>query len=234
MSQVLLGDAIELMKDIPDKSVDMILTDPPYGTIACKWDQIVDFTAMWKEFHRVIKPSGAMVITASQPFTTKLIASNIDNFKYSWIWNKKFAGNFCTAKSQPMKTHEDVCVFGLNKVNYYPQMVKRDKPIKGGGMSNTDILGETNFKALKKTYNEKYPITILDFPRELGRTIHPTQKPVALFEYLIKTYTNEGELVLDPFAGSGTTALAARNLNRNFIVIEKEQKYYDIILERLK
>lgn len=230
---VLLGDCLELMKELPPASVDMILTDPPYGTTRCSWDAVVPFDLMWAEFQRVIKPNGAMVLSASQPFTSALISSNYKEFRHSWIWNKKFAGNFATAKHHPMKTHEDICVFSKEKVHYFPQMIKREKSIRGGGMSTTDIIGNDSFVALKKTYDEKYPVSILDFPRELGRTVHPTQKPVPLYEYLIKTYTNEGDLILDPFAGSGTTGVAARNLGREYILMEKEEKYYKIIMERL-
>jgi site-specific DNA-methyltransferase (adenine-specific) len=246
-AEVWLGDALDLMKTINDRSVDLILTDPPYGTTACKWDKIVDFAAMWKEFHRIIKPAGAMVLTASQPFTTKLIASNIDNFKYCLVWEKTAPSNVALARKQPLKYHEDICVFYKSQPTYNPQMIPRDEKgtqrILAGQKSGVSFkMTETDHQPGRKRteyspdrYDPfmKNPSSIIKIKNERGKA-HPTQKPVPLFEYLIKTYTNESDLVLDPFAGSGTTAVAARNLNRQFICIEKDPDYYQKILERLK
>jgi DNA modification methylase len=229
------GDCLELMKDIPDNSVDMVLTDPPYGTTACKWDTVIDFELMWEQLKRITKDNGAICLFGSEPFSSHLRLSNIKMFKYDWIWNKKFAGNFATAKKVPMKTNEIISVF-YSKNRYYPQMIRREKPIKTtSGSTSTDL---TKINAnIEKKYDYKYPITILDFPRILGsskeKVAHPTQKPVVLLEYLIKTYTLENETVLDFTMGSGSTGVAAKNLSRKFIGIEKEEKYYNIAKERI-
>jgi site-specific DNA-methyltransferase (adenine-specific) len=239
LNQIICGDCLEVMRGIPDKSVDMILCDLPYGTTACKWDTVIPFEPLWTQYKRLIKPNGAIVLTASQPFTTALIASNMAMFKYCWVWNKKFAGNFVTAKVAPLKTYEDVVVFGSGKVEYYPQMTKRDKPIKSGKRANSRHTSGTDevtvYQAEPKTYDAKYPTAIIDIPRKVGEKVaHPTQKPVALFEYLIKTYTQPGEIVLDNCIGSGTTAIAALNTGRFFIGIEKEPQYVDIARRRVE
>jgi site-specific DNA-methyltransferase (adenine-specific) len=221
------------MDDIDDKSIDMILCDLPYGTTACKWDTVIPFEPLWNHYKRIIKDNGAIVLTANQPFTTSLINSNNKYFRYTLVWNKKFAGNFANANRQFMKTHEDIIIFYRKQPTYNPQKIKRETPIKTGKIVNPEFMVDKNFHQTIKTYDYKFPVSILDFPREIGRTIHPTQKPVALFEYLIKTYTNEGDLVLDNCAGSGTTGIACINTNRDYILIEKEQKYYDMINERI-
>jgi site-specific DNA-methyltransferase (adenine-specific) len=226
MNKVLHGDCLELMKDIPDKSIDMILCDLPYGTTACKWDTVIPFEPLWEQYKRIIKDNGAIVLTASQPFTM---------FKYEWVWNKITGRGHLVAKHRPMAQHENVVVFGKGKTKYNPQMVLMDNPQKGKSMesSRTSIMGGKTTKeseAIIRTH--KYPKTIITQGVD-GKYAHPTQKPVALFEYLIKTYTNEGDLVLDNCAGSGTTGVACKNLNRNFILIEKEQEYIDIINKRL-
>lgn len=233
------GDCLERMKEIPDGSVGMILTDPPYGTTACKWDSIIDIHLMWEQLNRIIKPSGAIVMTASQPFTTVLISSNISNYCYNWVWNKRFAGNFVQAKRQPLKDHEDVCVFSLGgkMPNYYPLKIKRDKPIKKGknecGFGAVPLRGSC--KDVGKLYDDKNPTTVtsLDFSVREGRGLHPTQKPVALMEYLIKTYTTEGEIVLDFTMGSGTTGVACKNLSRKFIGIEMDEGYFEVSKNRI-
>lgn len=233
------GDCLEVMKYIPDGSVDLVLCDPPYGTTACKWDSIIPLEPMWGQLKRIIKPNGAIVMTASQPFTSILIGSNIKNFAHSWIWNKRFAANFVQAKRQPLKDHEDVIVFSTNgkQPAYYPQMVKRDVPIKKG--KNKDESGAiplvTNSSYDKKVYDEKYPTSCesMKFNVRDGRGLHPTQKPVALMEYLIKTYTNEGETVLDFTAGSFTIGVACVNTNRKFIGIEMDKGYFDIGVGRI-
>lgn len=231
------GDCLERMKEIPDGSVDMILTDPPYGTTACKWDSIIPLEPMWEQLKRIIKPNGAIVMTAAQPFTSALVMSNPKMFHHQWIWDKKFAANFPQAKRQPLRTHEDVLVFGVTP-KYYPQMIKRDTPIKKGANKGARIFGGESGLARedydKKVYDEKYPDTILKFSsRSEARGLHPTQKPVALMEYLIKTYTNENETVLDFTTGSGTTGVACVNLNRKFIGIEMDNNYFEIAKERI-
>jgi site-specific DNA-methyltransferase (adenine-specific) len=231
INTVLHGDCLELMKDIADKSIDMILCDLPYGTTACKWDVIIPFDKLWEQYHRIIKDNGAIVLTASQPFTSALVMSNIKNYRHQWAWNKNNSAGFATAKIRPFAICEDILVFGRNKVNYYPQMEKRGKERIKGGYSSSD---NYNLKPTKKMSNEYYPKNLINISNanQNGKT-HPTQKPVSLFEYLIKTYTNEGDIVLDNCAGSGTTAIACINTNRNYILMEQEQKYFDIINERI-
>jgi site-specific DNA-methyltransferase (adenine-specific) len=230
---IICGDSLEVMRYMPDNSVDMVLADPPYGTTACKWDSIIPLEPMWEQLKRLIKPNGAIVMTASQPFTTTLIASNMKMFKYCWVWDKTTAKGHLVAKIRPMQQNEDVVVFGQNKINYYPIIVDRPKnKIKTGVEGKrTEIMGGES-KGYKKTYTQWYPKTILKFKTERG--FHPTQKPVALMEYLIKTYTNEGETVLDFAMGSGTTGVACVNLGRKFIGIEKDEKYFKIAENRIK
>ncbi len=237
--EILLGDCLELMKDIPNGSIDMILCDLPYGTTACKWDTIIPFEPLWEQYERVIKNNGAIVLTASQPFTSALVMSNPKLFKYEWIWDKHIPRNFINAKIMPMQKHENVLVFGKGKLVYNPQMTLRDKPVtvknysKKGKDSSYKLNSDgSNLKSYTYTHRNPDTIIIGKWEANAGK-IHPTQKPVALFEYLIKTYTNENDLVLDNTAGSGTTAIACLNTNRQFIVMEKEQKYYDIILKRV-
>lgn len=238
----ILGDCLEEMKQIPDGVIDMILCDLPYGTTACKWDTIIPFAPLWEQYNRVITNDGAIVLTASQPFTSALVMSNVDNFAFAWSWDKIFGGNFVQAKRQPIKTHEDILIFcksGKQPI-YFPQMLKRDKPIKAGKVvkqPNSAIPNASSDEAIKlvkeKIYDEKYPVSIIQFNnRELDK-FHPTQKPVALFEYLIKTYTNEGDLVLDNCAGSGTTAIACENTNRRWVCIEQDETYATKAVERI-
>ena len=240
--EILLGDCLELMKDIPDGSIDMILCDLPYGTTACKWDTIIPFDKLWEQYERIIKPNGAIVLTASQPFTSALVMSNPKLFKYEWIWEKAVGSNFAVAKYQPLKEHENILVFCKGKSNYYPIKEERKGSgkarLKNGYKSNgtsTEVYGGLQSNRKGKEYEDlKYPSSVQYFNnRDKDRGMHPTQKPTELFEYLIKTYTNENDLVLDNTAGSGTTAIACLNTNRQFIVMEKEQKYYDIILKRV-
>ena len=229
------GDCLEIMKIIEDSSIDAIITDPPYGTTACKWDSVIDFDLMWEQLNRIIKPNGAIVLFGSEPFSSALRMSNIKNYKYDWIWNKKFSGSFGIAKYQPMRTTEQISIF-YKKNKYYPQMTKRDKPITNGGnkcKSNSGQLKSPK-NGYKKIYLEKYPINILTFDVRPERGLHPTQKPVALMEYLIKTYTNEGETVLDFTMGSGSTGVACKNTNRNFIGIELDEKYFNLASNRIE
>ena len=235
------GDCLELMNGIPDKSVDMILADLPYGTTACSWDSIIPLDKLWLQYERIIKDNGAIVLTASQPFTTKLINSNIDLYRYNLVWDKDKAFGVFQAKIMPLKKHEDICIFYKNKPTYNPQMKKADperiRPLSNGNKNGAknNITNSSNCKTADD-YDPslRYPDSILKFSRPVGRFVHPTQKPVALFEYLIKTYTNKGDLVLDNVAGSGTTGVACQNTNRDYILIEKEQKYIDVIKERLR
>ena len=242
-NQVIQGDCLDVMKQIPDKSIDMILCDLPYGTTACKWDTIIPFEPLWEQYKRIIKDNGAIVLTASQPFTSALVMSNPDMFKYEWIWEKAVGSNFATLKYMPMKEHENILVFGKGRTIYNPQMQERKGSGKARSMytykSNTvsgDAISNmvTNRSGEKYDENKRNPSSVQFFNnREDTRGLHPTQKPVALFEYLIKTYTNEGDLVLDNCAGSGTTGVACKNLGRNYILIEKEQEYIDIINKRI-
>ena len=227
------GDCLELMKDIPDGSVDMILCDLPYGTTACKWDSIIPFKTLWEQYKRLIKDEGAICLFGSEPFSTELRHSNLKMYKYDWIWDKKIPSGMSYARFQPMRQTENISVFCKGKTVYNPQMIKRDKPIKGGGMSKGETTNNQKLVALHKTYDYKNPINILVFDKIRKGSLHPTQKPVDLLEYLIKTYTNEGDIVLDNCMGSGSTGVACKNLNRNFIGIELDEKYFNIAKERI-
>ena len=235
---LLLGDCLEVMKSIPSCSVDMILCDLPYGITSCKWDSVIPFEPLWLQYNRIAKDNAAIVLTASQPFTTSLIWSNMRGFCYSWVWNKRFAANFVQAKRQPLKTHEDVIVFSKSgkMPAYYPIKTPRHKPIRKG--KNSDEYGAFKIVARReydrKEYTDKYPESIIAFSsRDVARGLHPTQKPVALMEYLIRTYTNECDLVLDNCMGSGTTGVACINTNRIFIGIENDEKYFEIASNRI-
>ena len=233
------GDCLDVMKGIEDKSIDMILCDLPYGTTACKWDTIIPFEPLWKQYKRVIKDNGAIVLTASQPFTSALVMSNPKMFRYSWIYKKRCASNFAQAKYAPMKEHEDVLVFAKSKPIYYPIKEAR----QGSGAErvkhrfNETKSGEfTSISKAKPDPTElRYPSSVQEFNNRASgdRGFHPTQKPVALLEYLIKTYSNEGDLVLDNCMGSGSTCVAAKNTNRDYIGIELDKNYYDIAVGRV-
>ncbi len=230
--QLILGDCLEVMKSMPDKSVDAIITDLPYGTTACKWDSVIPFEPMWEQVKRICK--GVFVTTASQPFTSKLVMSNPDSFKYCWVWNKRLAGNGILAKFQPLKIHEDVCVFSKNGHTYNPQDTSGKARWKGGIKDNHGTFSNAESP---KVWSDKYhPTTILDFSGASMRIDreHPTQKPVALYQYLIKTYTNDGDTVLDITMGSGTTGVACVQTGRNFIGIEIDPTYFAIAEKRIK
>ena len=229
LNKIYNEDCLEGMKRIPDGSVDMILCDLPYGTTACKWDTIIPFEPLWEQYERVIKDNGAIVLTASQPFTSALVMSNPDIFRYEWIWEKEQGVNFLLAKKQPMKVHENILVFSRKQTTYKPQMTY-GKPYVSGKGDSGEVTGRV-VKKQTKNNGTRYPRSVQRINRETG--IHPTQKPVALFEYLIKTYTNEGETVLDNCMGSGTTAIACLNTNRNFIGFELDKGYFDIANERI-
>ena len=226
LNTIYQGDCLELMKDIPDKSIDRRLCDLPYGTTACKWDTIIPFEPLWELYKRIIKDNGAIVLTASQPFTSALIMSNIEMFKYCCYWKKRPV-NFLNAKHQPLRNIEDIIVFNTKKYN--PQdLVHRVKINKRSNSTETNgAHGNENISEYTG-----YPTQLLEYIGERG--LHPTQKPVPLFEYLIKTYTNEGDLVLDNCMGSGTTAIACINTGRNFIGIEKDEEYFNIAQKRVK
>ena len=235
---LMLGDCLERMKEIPDGSVDMILADPPYGTTACKWDTVIPFVEMWAQINRIIKSNGAIVMMASQPFTSALCASNFAGFKYCAVWDKKIPAGMSYARFRPMQQHEDIVVFSKKgeKLNYIPQVTQRIKPISAGGNKFSDvtpIAACKNGGSFKKEYTTKQPTTILQFAKIRRGALHPTQKPVELMEYLIKTYTQEGETVLDFVMGSGTTGVACRNTSRKFIGIEKDAGYFEIAKQRL-
>lgn len=239
--KVIHGDCLEEMPRIPDKSVDMILCDLPYGTTVCKWDTVIPFKPLWEQYKRVIKDNGAIVLTASQPFTSALVMSNAEMFKYEWIWEKSKASNFLLARKQPLKAHESILVFSKGKPPYYPQYTE-GKPYSGKKRagkkgSNSDVVNNVPNPQFRNgsPNGKRLPRTVQYFKTAEceGASMHPTQKPIALFEYLIKTYTSEGDLVLDNSAGSGTTGIACQNTKRDFILIEKEQKYIDIIKKRL-
>lgn len=245
IQKVLFGDCLDLMKDIPSESVDAIICDLPYGTTGCAWDIIIPFDKLWENYNRIIKKNGAIVLFSAQPFTSKLISSNIKNYKHYWVWDKKISGAFALAKYRPMIVTEEICVFSNGgKVNYYPIMEdaleKNIRPINGGSSVSDAVPVASGLAKSDKNYNPKkrYPKNIIEYSKynaecnQLNR-VHPTQKPIFVCDYLIKTYTNEGDLILDNCAGSGSTLVAAKKLNRQFIGIEKDKQCYDKILERI-
>jgi site-specific DNA-methyltransferase (adenine-specific) len=237
--EVWLGDCLELMKNIPNKSVDMILCDLPYGVTASeKWDTVIPFDQLWLNYERVIKNNGVVVLTATEPFRTKIISSNFSLFKYDLIWEKNKTVGFLSAKKQPLRKHESVLVFYKKQPTYNPQKTTGHKPVNSFTHHEgaaTLIYGKTQAGIKGGGQTDRYPTSILKFSvvNNGKQKFHSTQKPVELLEYLIKTYTNEGDLVLDNCAGSGSTLVAAKNLNRQFIGIEKEKEYYDTCLKRL-
>ena len=235
MIKLMKGDCLERMKEIPDGSVDMILTDPPYGTTACKWDSVIPLEPMWGQLKRVIKPNGAIVMTASQPFTTTLIASNIKMFKYCWTWQKSNLTGYLNSKKQPLKCIEDICVFYKKPPTYNPQKTKGMPYDKGLCSNKTENYGKQYQVRSKNKSGDRYPKNILNIKNvHRANSLHPTQKPVALMEYLIKTYTNESETVLDFCLGSGTTGVACQNLNRDFIGIEMDDHYFQVAKDRIE
>jgi len=234
MIKLYKGDCLEVMKDIKDGSIDAIITDPPYGTTACKWDSVIDFDLMWEQLNRIIKPNGAIVLFGSEPFSSALRMSNIKNYKYDWQWDKKLGGNSMLVKKQPSRVVENIMVF--NKHNYYPQMEERGKPVYKNNKNKAtyESANKHNDKAVRVKNNIYYPKSIISIYNSRRGKVHPTQKPVALMEYLIKTYTNENETVLDFTMGSGTTGVACKNTNRDFIGIEQDDNYFKIAEKRIK
>ena len=246
MIDLRLGDCLEIMKTIEDNSIDAAITDIPYGTTACKWDSVIDFEFMWLELNRITKKHSAIVLFGAEPFATKLRLSNLDNWKYDWIWHKNQPSGQFNASKMPMKAYETISVFYKEQPTYNPQMVQRtEKELKRlshksvEGVSIDTVYGDIKRKSLNRYENKtKYPTNVITdikcvFNRSGEKVKHPTQKPIALMEYLIKTYTNENETVLDFTMGSGSTMVACKNLNRNGIGIEKEEKYFKIAQERI-
>lgn len=232
------GDCLEVMKDIPDGSIDLILCDLPYGTTACKWDIIIPFDKLWEQYNRIIKDNGVIVLFGSEPFSSKLRLSNLKMYKYDWVWNKKTGLGFLDSKYRPLKQHEIISVFSKGgcsngskiQMKYYPQgLIPTTK--KNSNTKSRILNSEPKKRKKLDTKYTNYPKTILTYDRERG--LHPTQKPVELLEYLIKTYTNENETVLDNCMGSGSTGVACVNTNRNFIGIELDEKYFNIAKERI-
>ena len=264
LNRIYNEDCLKGMKRIPDGSVDMILCDLPYGTTACSWDEIIPFEPLWEQYERVIKDNGAIVLTTSQPFTSALVMSKPKLFKHEWIWEKQTASNFMAAKYSPLKYHESILVFGKGKVNYNPQKYKvleieelitkskkeleqimRDREydrfgkvdrrkVVNDSTTNKDFLGSRVARTRNRDTGYRNPKSVLKINKSINKNFHPTQKPVALFEYLIKTYSNKNETVLDNCMGSGTTAIACINTERNFIGFELDKTYYEKSLKRIK
>ena len=240
MIKLYKGDCLEVMKEIPDKSIDMILCDLPYGTTACKWDNIIPFDELWEQYNRIIKENGAIVLFGSEPFSSKLRMSNLKNYRYDWIWEKSLGANPLLCKKQPMKYHENISVFYKKQSTYNPQMTKgkmrNKKPVTWGNKKDEIYNGSLS------SFNGKDNVNDLYYPRSYQyfsnanqkEKLHPTQKPVALLEYLIKTYTNENDTVLDNCMGSGSTGVACKHTNRNFIGIELDDNYFEIAKKRIE
>jgi len=235
LNKIYNTDCIFGMSQIPDKSVDMILCDLPYGITGCRWDSIIPFSLLWEQYERIIKPNGAIVLTSSQPFTTELINSNRKLFRYCWYWLKNQVTGFPFAKFQPLRCVEDVCVFYKKMSTYNPQgLIKLDKPKHSKKNARQDfVYNATTLSNEFVTAYTNYPRQTLEFKCQRDG-LHPTQKPVALFEYLIRTYTNEGELVVDNCMGSGTTVVACINTNRNFLGFEIDEGYCNLANNRCK
>lgn len=246
MTNLYLGDCLDIMPTLEDKSIDMILCDLPYGTTKCKWDVIIPFNMLWKEYLRLIKDDGAIVLFGKEPFSSQLRVSNIDMFKYDWIWVKDTKSNFMQANHQPLNNVELISVFGKGYVRdikdkvmmkYNPQFSEGKEYRLPKVSKTTDLFGENHKNGVYKHYerdtSKRYPYNIIQFNMDKPK-VHPTQKPIALLEYMIKTYTNEGDVVLDNCMGSGSTGVACKHLNRQFIGIEKEEKYFKIAKERIE
>lgn len=231
------GDCLELMKNIPDKSIDMILCDLPYGTTQCKWDIIIPFEPLWEQYSRIIKDNGAIVLFGSEPFSSSLRMSNLKNYKYDWIWEKSKSTGFLNSKKQPLRCYENISVFYKKQPIYNPQM-NFGKPYNKGKrkeQTEDDVYGRFNQVVVKNDDGMRYPRNVIYFKtaESEGQTFHKTQKPIALLEYLIRTYTNENDVVLDNCMGSGSTGVACKNLNRDFIGIELKEKYFNVAKERI-
>ena len=236
--RLMLGDCLERMKEIEDKSIDMVLCDLPYGTTQCKWDSVIPFDKLWEQYNRIIKDNGAIVLFGIQPFTSALVMSNPKLFSHSWVWHKSKATNYVQARKKPMKYHEDIVVFSKKQHTYNPQMRTGFKPYLKKRRENYDkdnaIFKDTREDgSVSKSDGQRFPSTVIEFANPNQKSLHPTQKPVDLLEYLIKTYTNEGETVLDNCMGSGSTGVACVNTNRKFIGIEMDENYFNIACDRI-
>ena len=230
MIRLINSDCLIALPNIESGSVDMVLADLPYGTTACKWDMRIPFEPLWKELHRICKPNAAMAMFGSEPFSSLMRISNLKRFKYDWVWDKRLPSGFQIAKFRPMQRHETISIFGGS--NYFPiKILQKTRTGKIYGKSESSPLSYDDGKL--KTYTEKNPQSILDFYKRDSIRFHPTQKPVALLEYLIKTYTKKGDTVLDPTMGSGSTGVACKNLGRRFIGIEMDENYFNIAQKRL-
>jgi len=228
------GDCLDIMPKLPENKIDLILCDLPYGTTACAWDTIIPFDAMWTQYARLAQTTTPIVLTSSQPFTSALVMSNIKRFRYQWIWNKIIPSGMSYARFQPMRQHEDILVFCEGRVPYNPQMIQRYVSIKEGGKKKSQSAPIANFNSMSgKIYNTKNPTTLIEFSKVRQGSVHPTQKPVALMAYLIKTYTNEQQLVMDNCMGSGTTGVACVETNRKFVGIEQNKEYFEISCDRI-
>lgn len=236
MIDLFKGDCLSLMKDIPDNKVDLLLVDLPYGTTNCKWDVVLPFEKLWEQYNRIVKENGAMIFTATQPFTSLLVTSNIKNYKYNLIWEKSKATGYLNAKKQPMRSHEDICVFYRKQPTYNPIMREGEPYYKGSAHRPTDVYGKQKEVLVENKTGLRYPRSVIYFKtaESEGKVVHPTQKPVALFEYLIKTYSNEKEVVFDSCMGSGTTGIASLRTNRKFIGIENDESYFEIAKQRIE
>lgn len=245
LNKIYNEECLEGMKKIEDKSIDMILCDLPYEVTSLKWDKAIPLDKLWEQYERIIKDNGAIILTAIQPFTSKLVMSNPKLFKHEWIWSKTHGG-FASAKYKPLQRHESVLAFSKGKINYYPQKTLVKGKVRDQRKEKSFLTNKTNHSdspvnpgakmGYAKDYepNKRYPTSIIEFSNRKDKRLHPTQKPVALFEYLVKTYSNEGDTILDNCMGSGTTAIACINTNRNYIGFELDEDYYDIANERIK
>jgi len=228
-------DGLEGMRRIPDGSVDLILCDLPYGTTQCKWDSVIPIVPLWEQYERIIKDHGAIVLTASQPFTSVLVASNLKLFRYAWVWEKSKATGYLNAKKRPMVAHEDVLVFSKKAPPYFPQMTKGEPYSKGTAVRPTAVYGDQKETTVESKDGLRYPRSVQYFKtaESEGKVLHPTQKPLALFDYLVQTYTKEEQVVLDNCMGSGTTAIACLNANRKFIGFELDPEYVKVCEARI-
>jgi len=235
MIDLIKGDCLKVMSQIQSSSIDAIITDPPYGTTACKWDSVIPFDLMWEQLNRIIKPNGAIVLFGSQPFTSSLIMSNPKEFKYEWIWEKTMATGGLMAKYRPMKAHENIIVFNTNKTSTYNEQRLTGKAYKRKeGIKKNSIIGDKKGGYITNNNGGRCARSVFKIPNPNAKSLHPTQKPITLMEYLIKTYTNENETVLDFTMGSGSTGVACQNTIRNFIGIEQDEKYFKIAQDRIK
>ena len=233
-STLVNADCFDVFPFIEDKSIDAIIADLPYGTTACKWDSVLPFDKLWEQYNRIIKPNGAICLFGREPFTSTIVMSNIKNYKHKWVWNKKQSGSFQNAKYMPLQIDEDIVVFSNGKCNYYPIMKKGKMRKRGGAKETNNAMGNNGLNKKFENYSDMYyPINIYELANPRVNKLHPTEKPVDLMKMLVQTYTKENEIVLDNTMGVGTTCLGAKELNRNFIGIEKEVKYYDLAVARV-